>query len=93
MCLIGCLAVLMPRMLIVWLWGFYDYFVRFETWYWPFLGFIFMPKTTLVYAFVLNDYGGDFSGWRLLLLIIAVVLDFGANSSAAQRKREQPTGR
>ena len=47
-CLIGCLALLTPRVAIVLLVIFSDYIGdAFENNLWPFLGFLFLPLTTI----------------------------------------------
>ena len=51
-CLIGCLALFAPRVAIVLVVIFSDYIgTASTTILWPLLGFIFMPVTTLAYAF------------------------------------------
>jgi hypothetical protein len=57
-CLIGCLALSAPRFAIVLVVLFSDYIGRaFTTGLWPFLGFLFMPVTTLVVLAALIDLG------------------------------------
>jgi hypothetical protein len=49
-CLVGCIAFLVPRVVLVamFLSGFIDR--AYETRLWPLLGFVFMPLTTIAYA-------------------------------------------
>ena len=50
-CLLGLLGLITPRVVLVLLWVFTNYLSRaFHTFVWPFLGFIFLPTTTLAYA-------------------------------------------
>ena len=42
-----------------------------------FLGFLFLPLTTLAYAWMVNS-GLPTTGINLLILIVAVVIDFGS---------------
>jgi hypothetical protein len=79
--LVGCLAVLSPRIALffVWLFG-NDYFTRaMGHWIFPVLGFFFLPLTTLAFAFGMNTLGAPNEmeplGW--LLTALAVIVDLG----------------
>jgi hypothetical protein len=52
---------------------------------WPLLGFLFMPLTTLAYAFSKNTWG-EIKGLGTVLVIVAVLLDLGL-LGASRRKR------
>jgi hypothetical protein len=77
-----------PRFAIVLVVVFSDYIGRaYETVLWPFLGFLFLPLTTLAYAWAINSRG-SVEGLQLVVLIIAVLIDLGVvGGSAAHRKR------
>ena len=87
-CLIGCLALGAPRAAIVLVVLFSDFIGRaFENNLWPFLGFLFMPTTTLAYAWAINSRG-SVEGIQLAVVVIAVLMDLGLlGGSAAQRRR------
>jgi hypothetical protein len=89
-CLIGCLALSAPRMAIVLVVVFSDYLGRaFESSLWPFLGFLFLPATTLAYAWAINSRG-SVEGVQLVVVVIAVLMDLGLlGGSAAQRRRRE----
>ena len=77
-CLIVLLALLIPRITIVLLVIFGDYLHRaYETLLWPVLGFVFMPLTTLAYAFAINA-NGSVNGIYLVVVVIAVLIDLGS---------------
>lgn len=77
-CLVALLALGAPRITIVLLVIFSDWIGHaYNTILWPFLGFIFMPYTTLAYALAIN-YNGSVSGLYLVLLVIAVLVDLGS---------------
>ena len=86
-CLIGCLALGAPRAAIVLVVLFSDFIGRaFENNLWPFLGFLFMPTTTLAYAWAINSRG-SVEGLQLVVVVIAVLIDLGLiGGSAAQRR-------
>jgi hypothetical protein len=76
-CLIGCLALLFPRLVIIGMVIFSDYIGNaYQTVLWPLLGFFVMPLTTLAYAYAINS-AGSVSGFRLVLVILAVLVDLG----------------
>jgi len=76
-CCVGCIALFAPRLAIVLVWLLSDYLSRaYEGWIWPALGFIFLPLTTLAYAFAINSRGSVDGGY-LVLVIVAVLLDLG----------------
>lgn len=87
-CLIGCLALAAPRVAIVLVVVFSDYLGRaYDTWVWPLLGFVFMPLTTLAYAWAIN-VRGSVEGVHLVVVVLAVLLDLGliGGSSRARRR-------
>ena len=48
----------------------------------PLLGFIFLPITTIVYAWMVNS-GLPMQGINLVILIVAVLLDAGSHTGGA----------
>ena len=86
--MVGCLALMAPRFAIVLVVVFSDYIGRaYDTVLWPFLGFLFLPLTTLAYAWAINSRG-SVEGLQLVVVIIAVLMDLGLiGGSAARRKR------
>ncbi len=84
-CLLPCLAVLMPRVVMFFILLLTNWFQQaYQTVLWPLLGFFFMPYTTLAYmAAMLNNNHQLSNGW-LVLVIIAVILDLGAHERSAR---------
>lgn len=86
-CLVAAVALLLPRFAMILLVIFSDYMGRaYQTILWPVLGFIFMPYTTLAYAFAMNS-NGSVSGFYLVIVIIAVLFDLGALGGGGQASR------
>ena len=85
---VGCLALMAPRFAIVLVVVFSDYIGRaYESVLWPFLGFLFLPLTTLAYAWAINSHG-SVEGLQLAVVVIAALIDLGlVGGSAARRKR------
>ena len=76
-CLLVVFGLVTPRLIMVLLWIFTDYLSRaFQTFWWPLLGFIFLPATTMAYAVAENEFHG-LRGWGLAVLILGVTIDFG----------------
>ena len=74
--LLAILALLAPRVGIVLLWLFTTWFDGlFSALLWPILGFIFLPTTLLWYTVVLHWFGGVWSPWAVVGLIIALIID------------------
>ena len=91
-CFLGCLALATPRLVIVAVWLFSDYLGRaYHGWLWPVLGFLFMPLTTLAYAWAINS-AGSVEGFRLVVVVLAVLIDLGmigGGSREARRRRRK----
>jgi hypothetical protein len=54
----------------------------------PLLGFVFLPLTTLAYAWMTNTRQ-PIAGLNLLLLIVAVVIDLGGLSGGEYHRRSR----
>jgi hypothetical protein len=86
--LVGCLALAAPRFAIVLVVLFSNYMGRaYETVFWPFIGFLFLPLTTLAYAWAINS-SGSVTGVYLAGVVIAALIDLGlVGGSASHRRR------
>lgn len=85
--IVGCLALLTPRFAIVLVVLFSDYIGRaYETTLWPFLGFLFVPLTTLAYAWAMNSHG-SVEGIHLVVVVVAVLIDLGMVGGSASKRR------
>lgn len=72
-----------PRVILVLMWLFSHYLDRaYHNLVIPLLGFIFLPITTIVYAWLVNS-GLPIAGVNLVILIVAVLLDAGSHGSSA----------
>ncbi len=88
-CLIGCLALLTPRLAILLVFFFTNYIGRaYETALWPLLGFVFMPLTTLAYAWAVNT-NTTVTGIYLVVVVIAVLIDLGLVGTSASARRSR----
>lgn len=86
-CLLLLVVLLFPRVVLVLTWLLSTYLQRafHGDWVLPVLGFIFMPLTTLVYAWEINS-GMATEGINLVWLLIAVIIDLGGLGGGAHRQ-------
>ncbi len=77
-CLLGLLAVAFPRIAIVLLWLFTNFFAGvYHNVILPVLGFLFLPLTLIVYTYLQKTSPGALGTQQLVFLFIAVILDLG----------------
>jgi hypothetical protein len=82
------ILLLAPRVALVLVYSDSYYLQRaYHIFSFPFLGFLFLPLTTLVYASVLNE-GQSLAGVGGLMLAITAVVDVGTIVSAAFHRRD-----
>jgi hypothetical protein len=90
-CLLALFALLVPRLVLVLVWIFGGGYLgrAYQTVLWPLLGFVFMPLTTLAYAFAYNSNGGNVNGGYLVLVVAAVLIDLGLIGGGGKAGRKQ----
>lgn len=92
-CLLALIALFLPRLVIALLALLTTYMSSaYNTLIWPLLGFLFMPYTTLAYAFAINS-NGSVSGLYLVVVVIAVLADIGAFGGAGAVHKRRITAR
>jgi len=100
-CLVGCIAVGFPRLacFLVWFFGGHYFSRAFGSFLLPLLGFVFLPLTTLAFAFGMNSLGepGQMGPLGWLLVVIALAGDLGlwrggAHGARAFRGRRDRDG-
>jgi len=87
-CLLPIVAIFMPRLALVIIFFFTNWFERsFQTILWPLVGFLLMPYTTLAWmgAMLFNNH--QLSGAWIIVLVVAVVLDLGGQGGSARRRK------
>ena len=83
--LLALLALLTPRIMIVVLWLFSNWFDgMFTSSVWPIVGFVFLPTTLLWFTAVQHWFGGVWSLWPIVGLVIALAIDV---SPVRERRR------
>jgi len=89
-CLLLLLALITPRLAIVLLWLFSHWFQGvFPSPLWPILGFLFLPTTLLWYTAVQHWFGGLWTFWPIVGLVIALLIDLSP-AKGRRRSRRAP---
>jgi len=71
---------------VVLLWLFSSWFNGiFDSRLWPLLGFIFLPTTLLWYTAVQHWFGGVWSLWPIVGIVIALLIDISPAKGARRR--------
>jgi hypothetical protein len=94
-CLFALFSLFTPRLVlaILWLTGYLE--VSFGSWFWPTVGFLVAPTTTIAYAVAKQDLStgsGAITASGALVIVIGVAVDLGlvgGNARARRRKRRE----
>jgi hypothetical protein len=88
-CLLLILLVAFPRIALLLLFFFSNYLQRaYHNLLILLIGFIFLPLTTLAYAWMTNT-GQPIAGINLIILIIAVIIDVGGLGGGEYHRRNR----
>jgi len=83
--LIGLLALFAPRLVVALLFFFTQWFHGiFDSLLWLILGFILLPTTLLWYTAVQHWFGGQWTLWPIVGIVVAILIDV---SPAGSRRR------
>jgi hypothetical protein len=94
MCCLATTIVLMgPRIgiLVWWLINPTRFDLAFSTFIWPFLGFLFVPWTTLMYLAVWSPARGIY-GFDWVWLALAFLVDLGSHAGGGYSNRDRIPG-
>jgi len=86
-CLLLVATLFFPRIVLLLMWFFSTYLQRAFPGgiLLPILGFIFLPLTTIVYAWEINNHM-PLAGINLLWLLLAVIFDLGGIGGGARHQ-------
>ena len=88
-CLLLILVVAFPRVVLVLMFLMSTYLQRaYHDLLIPVLGFLFLPLTTLAYAWMMNSHMA-LEGFNLIILLIAVVIDLGGLGGGEWHRRNR----
>ncbi len=90
-CFVLFLGAFAPRLALVFMALFTDYITRaFDgSWLVPFIGWLLLPYTTLVYVLVWW-WQGEVVGFSWFFVILAFLLDLGSYAGSYQRRQQVP---
>jgi hypothetical protein len=92
-CLLLIMSFIGPRVAIVVMWLFTNYLSdAYGSFWWPFLGFFFLPWTTIAYAVAVNAFDG-LHGWGLAFFMAGLALDVWSWAAGSERRPGQPRSR
>jgi hypothetical protein len=88
-CLLVLLVLAFPRVMLAFLFFTSTYLQRaYHGLLLPLLGFLFLPLTTLVYAWMQNSHR-PLEGTNLLILVVAAVIDAGGLGGGEWHRRNR----
>ncbi len=86
-CLLAIIVLAFPRVVLVLMWLFSNVLNRaYSNMIIPLLGFIFLPITTIVYAWLVTNHL-PIAGFNLAIVIVAVLLDAGSHGGGLRSYR------
>ena len=89
---LGCLALVFPRLAIVLVWLFGGGYLEraIESGFWLLCGFLFLPLTTLAFAYSMNSLGppGEIPPLGWVLVIVAAMIDLGLTGKGQRSARD-----
>jgi hypothetical protein len=87
-CLLILVVLCAPRAAIFLIWLLTNWFSQsFQTVFWPIIGFLFMPFTTLAYMAAMLNNHHHVDGWWIVLIILAVLSDLTSSKETARKNR------
>jgi hypothetical protein len=88
-CLLALAILAFPRIVLILMWLFSNVLDRaYHGLLLPVLGFIFLPITTIVYAWMVTNHM-PMQGFNIVILIVAVLLDSGSHSGGVGSYRRR----
>ena len=88
-CLLVLVVLAFPRVMLVLMFLLSNYLQRaYHDFLIPVLGFIFLPLTTIAYAWLINSHM-PIEGMNLVILIVAAVIDAGGLGGGEYHRRSR----
>ncbi len=88
-CLLGLLLLLGPRIVLILIWLFTNWYDAFNSYLIAFLGWLFLPYTSMAWMYVYFQNDGQIEGGYLVLLILAVLFDIGVFGGSHKARRKE----
>ncbi len=88
-CLAALLLMIGPRLFLICVLIFTNWYNAFDSVLVAVLGWVFLPYTSLAWMFVFFQNGGQVEGGYLVLMVLAVLFDIGVFGSGHQSMRKK----
>ena len=86
-CLFLLIAALSPRLAVALMWIFTPWVDRaFDSFFWPLLGLVLLPWTTLLYVTLWNTNGRGVDGWEWIFVVFGVFVDVASWGASGRRR-------
>jgi hypothetical protein len=86
-CFLVALALVTPRLAVALLWFFTRWFEGlFSSLLWLVVGLIFLPTTLLWYSAVQHWFGGQWTLWPVVGIVVALVIDLSPARGYRRRR-------
>ncbi|HEV8510840.1 MAG TPA: hypothetical protein VGQ48_10370 [Gemmatimonadales bacterium] len=86
-CFLVGLALITPRLAVALLWLFTRWFEgMFSSLLWLVVGFIFLPTTLLWYSAVQHWFGGQWTLWPVVGIVVALAIDLSPARGYRRRR-------
>ena len=86
-CLVAAIMLLGPRIFLIAVWLLTNWYTAFNSTLVAFLGWLFLPYTSLAWMYIYFHNAGQVQGGYLVLLILAVLFDLGVFSGSHRAAR------
>ena len=86
-CLAALLALISPRLAIIFVAIFSDILSRaFDSWFLPLIGFFILPWTTLAYAIMWDVGTHEVTGFEWFIVVLAFLADLGSYAGGGRTR-------
>lgn len=91
-CCVALVALLSPRLALIVMAIFSDVLSRsMDSWFIPFIGFLFLPWTTLSYAFMWDLGTNQVSGFEWFIVVFAFLVDLSSYGGGYRARSSRTT--
>lgn len=82
------LLVLGPRIVLFGAWIFSDWYMAFESGLLGFIGWVFLPWTSLAWMYIYFNNDGQLTGGYLILFIAAILVDMSSSGTCTYTRED-----
>ncbi len=86
-CFFASLITGLPRLALIIIWLATNWYSSFESSLLAFIGWLCLPYTSMVWMYIYFNNAGHIQGGYLILFIVGILLDIGANTASTQSNK------